>query len=201
MIISYLQSSDNPDSLKITNKQNFYLDSCSSVIPFNKREKGSLIIALINQKKITKIIVPNISVLGRNQIDVLNTIDFFINNDVSLFSQAERLETMDEYGRVKPDTILFLNLFKSLANMEYKNRIESHRFGIQQAKDLGRYKGVGGRQLDSIEEFFDKPKNINILRHLKRGESIRRTAKLVGASPGLVQKVKRWAQDHNKLEN
>jgi DNA invertase Pin-like site-specific DNA recombinase len=145
--------------------------------------------------------VPNISVLGRNQIDVLNTIDFFINNDVSLFSQAERLETMDEYGRVKPDTILFLNLFKSLANMEYKNRIESHRFGIQQAKDLGRYKGVGGRQLDSIEEFFDKPKNINILRHLKRGESIRRTAKLVGASPGLVQKVKRWAQDHNKLEN
>ncbi|MBL6877011.1 MAG: recombinase family protein [Flavobacteriales bacterium] len=201
MIISYLQSSDNPDSLKITNKENFYLDSCSSVIPFNKREKGSLIIALINQKKINKIIVPNISVLGRNQIDVLNTIDFFINNDVSLFSQAERLETMDEYGRVKPDTILFLNLFKSLANMEYKNRIESHRFGIQQAKDLGRYKGVGGRQLDSIEEFFDKPKNINILRHLKRGESIRRTAKLVGASPGLVQKVKRWAQDHNKLEN
>ena len=201
MIISYLQSSDNPDSLKITNKENFYLDSCSSVIPFNKREKGSLIIALINQKKINKIIVPNISVLGRNQIDVLNTIDFFINNDVSLFSQAERLETMDEYGRVKPDTILFLNLFKSLANMEYKNRIESHRFGIQQAKDLGRYKGVGGRQLDSIEEFFEKPKNINILRHLKRGESIRRTAKLVGSSPGLVQKVKRWAQDHNKLEN
>ena len=201
MIISYSQSSDNPDTLKITNKENFYLDNCSSVIPFNKREKGSLIIALINQKKITKIIVPNISVLGRNQIDVLNTIDFFINNDVSLFSQAERLETMDEYGRVKPDTILFLNLFKSLANMEYKSRIESHRFGIQQAKDLGRYKGVGGRQLDSIEEFFDKPKNINILRHLKRGESIRRTAKLVGASPGLVQKVKRWAQDHNKLEN
>ena len=201
MIISYSQSSDNPNTLKIINKENFYLDNCSSVIPFNKREKGSLILALINQKKISKIIVPNISVLGRNQIDVLNTIDFFINNDVSLFSQAERLETMDEYGRVKPDTILFLNLFKSLANMEYKNRIESHRFGIQQAKDLGRYKGVGGRQLDSIEEFFDKPKNINILRHLKRGESIRRTAKLVGASPGLVQKVKRWAQDHNKLEN
>jgi DNA invertase Pin-like site-specific DNA recombinase len=112
MIISYSQSSDNPDTLKIINKENFYLDNCSSVIPFNKREKGSLILALINQKKISKIIVPNISVLGRNQIDVLNTIDFFINNDVSLFSQAERLETMDEYGRVKPDTILFLNLFK-----------------------------------------------------------------------------------------
>jgi DNA invertase Pin-like site-specific DNA recombinase len=201
MIISYFQTTDNSEAQKLLNKENVYLDLCSSVIPFSKREKGSLVFALINQKQISKVVVPNISVLGRNQIDVLNTIDFFINNDISLLSQAERLETMDEYGRIKPDTILFLNLFRSLANMEYKNRKESHRYGIQQAKDLGRYKGVGGRQLDSIEDFFAKPININILRHLKRGESIRRTAKLVGSSPGLVQKVKRWAIDHNKLEN
>ncbi len=201
MIISYFQTTDNSEAQKFLNKENVYLDLCSSVIPFTKREKGSLVFALINQKQISKVVVPNISVLGRNQIDVLNTIDFFINNDISLLSQAERLETMDEYGRIKPDTILFLNLFRSLANMEYKNRKESHRYGIQQAKDLGRYKGVGGRQLDSIEDFFAKPININILRHLKRGESIRRTAKLVGSSPGLVQKVKRWAIDHNKLEN
>jgi|TARA_B110000914_G_C15449066_1_gene439957 DNA invertase Pin-like site-specific DNA recombinase len=201
MIISYFQTTDNSEAQKFLNKENVYLDLCSSVIPFTKREKGSLVFALINQKKISKVVVPNISVLGRNQIDVLNTIDFFINNDISLLSQAERLETMDEYGRIKPDTILFLNLFRSLANMEYKNRKESHRFGIQQAKDLGRYKGVGGRQLDSVEDFFEKPMNISILKHLKRGESIRRTAKLVGSSPGLVQKVKRWAIDHNKLEN
>ena len=163
MIISYFQTTDNSEAQKFHNKENVYLDLCSSVIPFTKREKGSLVFALINQKQISKVVVPNISVLGRNQIDVLNTIDFFINNDISLLSQAERLETMDEYGRIKPDTILFLNLFRSLANMEYKNRKESHRYGIQQAKDLGRYKGVGGRQLDSIEDFFEKPKNINIL--------------------------------------
>ncbi|CAI8373875.1 MAG: recombinase family protein [Flavobacteriales bacterium] len=201
MIIFYIQTNNPLEVQKISNMDNHYIDFCPSIIPFVKREKGSLVFALINQKKVSKVIVPSISVLGRNQIDVLNTIDFFINNDVSLISQAERLETMDEYGRVKSDTILFLNLFRSLANMEYKNRKSSHRFGIQKAKDLGRYKGVGGRQLDSIEGFFEKPKNINILRHLKRGESIRRTAKLVGSSTGLVQKVKRWAIDHNKLEN
>ena len=86
--------------------------------------------------------------------------------------------------RVKPDTILFLNLFRSLANMEYQNRIESQRFGVQQAKELGR----GRRKTITVEEFFDKPKNINILRHLKRGESIRRTAKLVGSSTGQFKK-------------
>ncbi len=200
MIISYFQTNDNFEFQKIQKSENTFIDQCPSIIPFAKREKGSLLFALINQKKISKVIVSNISVLGRNQIDVLNTIDFFIINDVALISTSERLETMDEYGRVKPDTILFLNLFRSLANMEYRNRKDSHRFGIQQAKDLGRYKGVGGRKLESIQEFFDKPVNINILRHLKRGESIRRTAKLVGSSPGLVQKVKRWALDHDKLE-
>ena len=199
MIVTYIQTSNDSQAQMFINKENHYVDLCSSVIPFNKREKGSLILALISQKKISKLIVQNISMLGRNQINVLNTIDFLINNNVCLLSQSEQLETMDEYGRVKQDTILLLNIFRSLANMEYKNRKESHRYGIQQAKELGRYKGVGGRQLESVEEFFEKPKNINILRHLKRGESIRRTAKLVGASPGLVQKVKRWAQDHNRL--
>ena len=198
--ITYYQTHDNLRAENLSKGENVYVDLCSSVIPFSKREKGSLLFALIKQKKISKVIVPSISVLGRNQIDVLNSIDFLIQNDVSLVSQLERLETTDDYGRVKPDTILFLNLFRSLANMEYQNRIESQRFGVQQAKELGRYKGVGGRQLESVEEFFNKPRNINILRHLKRGESIRRTAKLVGSSTGLVQKVKRWALDHNRLE-
>ena len=102
--------------------------------------------------------------LGRNQIDVLNTIDFLIINNVSLTSKNEGLETMDEFGRLKSDTILLLNLLKSLANMEYTNRKESQRYGVSKAKDLGRYKGVGGKQLESIEEFFEKPKTVNIPR-------------------------------------
>ena len=88
MIISYYQTSDNLKAQKFIDKENFYLDFCSSVIPFNKRDKGSLILALIKQKKITKVIVPNISVLGRNQIDVLKTIDYlfiFISRKKFLF--------------------------------------------------------------------------------------------------------------------
>ena len=118
MIISYFQTSDNSEAESLSKRENVYVDLCPSVIPFSKREKGSLLFALIKQKQISKVIVPTISVLGRNQIDVLNSIDFFIQNDVSLISQLERLETTDDYGRVKPDTILFLNLFRSLANME-----------------------------------------------------------------------------------
>ena len=95
MIISYFQTSDNSEAESLSNKENVYVDLCPSIIPFSKREKGSLLFALIKQKKITKVVVPSISVLGRNQIDVLNSIDFFIQNDVSLISKHERLETTD----------------------------------------------------------------------------------------------------------
>jgi len=200
MIIYYIQESDKSKISSNYDSSNHYVDNCSSIIPFSKRDKGSLIFGLIGQKKISKIIVDSISMLGRNQIDVLNTIDFLIQNGVALSSKNEGLDTMDEYGRVRSDTILLLNLLKSLANMEYTNRKESQRYGVSKAKDLGRYKGVGGKQLESIEEFFEKPKTVNILRHLKRGESIRRTAKLVGSSTGLVQKVKRWSIDNDKLQ-
>jgi len=200
MLIYYIQESDKSKISTNMESPNYYVDNCSSIIPFSKRDKGSLIYGLIGQKKISKVLVDSISMLGRNQIDVLKTIDYFIQNGVALSSKKEGLDTMDEYGRIKTDTILLLNLLKSLANMEYTNRKESQRYGVSKAKELGRYKGVGGKQLESIEEFFEKPKTVNILRHLRRGESIRRTAKLVGASTGLVQKVKRWSIDNDKLQ-
>ena len=147
MIIYYIQESDKSKISSNYDSPNHYVDNCSSIIPFSKRDKGSLIFGLIGQKKISKIIVDSISMLGRNQIDVLNTIDFLIQNGVALSSKNEGLDTMDEYGRVRSDTILLLNLLKSLANMEYTNRKESQRYGVSKAKDLGRYKGVGGKQL------------------------------------------------------
>ena len=44
MIVSYFQTTDNFEAEKLLNRENIYLDLCSSVIPFTKREKGSLIL-------------------------------------------------------------------------------------------------------------------------------------------------------------
>ena len=79
MVITYYQTTNDSDVKTFTNKENTYVDLCSSVIPFDKREKGSLILALISQKKISKLIVKNISMLGRNQINVLNTIQLIFS--------------------------------------------------------------------------------------------------------------------------
>ena len=87
MVITYLQTTSDSKAEMFLNKDNTYVDLCSSIIPFDKRDKGSLVMALISQKKISKLLVQNISMLGRNQINVLNTIDHLINNNVCLVSQ------------------------------------------------------------------------------------------------------------------
>ena len=57
MIISYFQTHDNLKAETLSKRENVYVDLCSSVIPFSKREKGSLLFALVKQKKISKVIV------------------------------------------------------------------------------------------------------------------------------------------------
>ena len=41
MIISYFQTHDNLKAETLSKRENVYVDLCSSVIPFSKREKGS----------------------------------------------------------------------------------------------------------------------------------------------------------------
>ena len=82
----------------------------------------------------------------------------------------------------------------------YKNLDTKLSFGVPN-ETVFRLLGNSNFNFKNKRPKFSDYLIINILRHLKRGESIRRTAKLVGSSPGLVQKVKRWAIDHNKLEN
>ena len=57
MLINYIQESDKFKISSNYDSPNYYVDNCSSIIPFSKRDKGSLIFGLIGQKKISKIIV------------------------------------------------------------------------------------------------------------------------------------------------
>ena len=54
MIIYYIQESDKSKISSNYDSSNHDVDNCSSIIPFSKRDKGSLIFGLIGQKKISK---------------------------------------------------------------------------------------------------------------------------------------------------
>ena len=82
----------------------------------------------------------------------------------------------------------------TLAEFERDRLTERRKEGIQRAKERGAYSQNGGNRVPlTLQEFFNKDKNAKCLKELKRGESLRRAAKLSGVSLGTAQKVSKFA--------
>jgi DNA invertase Pin-like site-specific DNA recombinase len=164
-------------------------DKESGLIEFKKRTKGKQIWDLAESNELEELHVHSIDRLGRNTLDILNTIQFLTTKGVNVISTKEGLQTMVE-GKENPIAKLMIGILATLSEFEVERMKERQREGIQKAKDRKAYIGNGGdRRSESIEEFLNKKASKRVLKHLKQGDSIRRTAKLAEVSIGTVQKV------------
>ena len=84
----------------------------------------------------------------------------------------------------------------NIAEMERESILERQREGIALAKLKGIYKGRVLGSKESEEDFLAKYKEV--VKSLKKGNSVRDTAKICKVSTGTVQKVKRLMK---KAEN
>ena len=83
----------------------------------------------------------------------------------------------------------------TLSEFERERILERQAEGIQKAKERGVYKTNGGNRVPlTLQEFFNKEKNVRCLKELKRGESLRRAAALAGVSLGTAQKISKLAR-------
>ncbi len=84
---------------------------------------------------------------------------------------------------------LLVSVLSTLAEIDYNNRREAQREGIERAKAEGKYKGrANGTSLSDIQLV---EKHSDIVRELNSGDSIRRTARLTKKSKSTVQHVKK----------
>lgn len=165
-----------------------FVDKISGAIPLAERPAGKKLLAKVDAGEITAIRVTSIDRLGRNTIDILQTVQSLTHKGVNVISEKEGLQTLID-GKTNPTAKMLLGVLGSLAEFERELIRDRQREGIARAKKAGRYKTNGGRNKESAEEFLNKEKNQVCLRELKRGESIRRAAKLAGVSPATAQKV------------
>ncbi len=166
-----------------------YWDKISGMIPFEKRPKGWQLISDAKKGKIREVEVHSIDRLGRDAINVLQTIKTFTGLGVNVVSKKEGLSTLLENGEQNPVAKLIVSVLSTIAEIDYNNRREAQREGIERAKAEGKYLGRSeGSTLSDIELI---EKHSDIVKELNRGESIRRTAKLTGKSTGTVQKIRK----------
>lgn len=200
MKVNYIRVSSGTQNcdvqvFNLSSEYKVYKDICSGSIDFSERTEGAKIIQLVKEGKVEEILIHDISRIGRNNLDVLNMIQFFTLNNVNLVSRREGLSTMIE-GKPNPIASLMVGLLSTLAEYELERLRERRNEGIAKAKDRGVYANHGGnRRIETREEFLAKSDTKKIIKYLAEGNSLRRTALLAQSSLGKVQKVARVLED------
>jgi len=169
-----------------------YVDECSGSIAFKDRPEAK---KLLNNKELTEIHVHSIDRLGRNTLDIMQTIQDFTNKGINVVSTKEGLQTIVD-GKENPIAKMMVGILGTLAEFELNRIKERQAEGIAKAKAKGVYKE--GRKVgssESIEVFVNKASTQSILKYLRNNESVRRTALLSKTSEGTVKKVKKMLRD------
>ena len=163
-----------------------YTDECSGSIAFKDRKEASKLLA---NDEVSEVLVHSIDRLGRNTIDIMNTIQDFTNRGINVISEKEGLQTIID-GKENPISKMMIGILGTLAEFELSRTKERQAEGIAKAKAKGSYLGRSKGSAESVEVFMSKASTKAIMRYLKQKESISRTAKLSGTSEGSVKKVK-----------
>ncbi|TJY35900.1 recombinase family protein [Pontimicrobium aquaticum] len=169
--------------------EQLYNDVISGSVPFADRPQGLKLIQDIKEDKIKYVTVSSIDRLGRNTLDILQTIELFNESGVNLRVDNLGIESMT---KGKPNQVfkLIISVMSNVSEMEREAILERQREGISLAKLKGVYKGRVKGSKESKKEFLVKYKNVS--RQLKKGKSLRDIAKLCDVSLGTVQKVKAY---------
>ena len=135
------------------------------------------------------ILVSELSRVGRQIWEVLETVKNCIDSNVNMYFDKENFSLFDENCKVLPTTAIYISCLGFCAEIERENiayRLNSGRaLAIERGVKMGRKVGSVKSKEQKSEEYA------NVIRHLKKGQSIRNTAKLCGVSVSTVQRVKK----------
>lgn len=166
------------------------MDKVSGSIAFKERPQGIELTKLINQNKVSELVVEEFSRLGRNTGDVINTLDWLDEKCVNVVVRNVGLQSRPN-GIKNPIWKMISSVMSSLYEMELDNIKERTTVGrlvyVQQGGKLGRPIGTN----EKIVEFLKKPVSKQISKCLDKGLTIREIGKIVNVSTRTVMKVKK----------
>ena len=135
------------------------------------------------------ILVSELSRVGRQIWEVLETVKNCIDSNVNMYFHKENFSLFDEKGKVLATTAIYISCLGFCAEMERENIA----YRLNSGRDLAKANGVKmGRKVGSVKSKEKKAEEYApVIRSLKKGKSIRDTAKLCDVSISTVQRVKR----------
>jgi DNA invertase Pin-like site-specific DNA recombinase len=164
----------------------------SGKVPFKEREKGKVLVELIENGEVETIVVEELSRLGRNTVDVLTTLQWLEEKGVNVVVRGMGNLQSHFDGKKNPIWNLITSVMSSLYELEreqIKERTEMGRkmYVINGGK-LGRRTGSN----ENLQTFLQKPKVKQIQSLLEKGKSVRDICGRLEVSPTTVVKVRKY---------
>ena len=166
----------------------------SGKIPFSERTEGNKLTQLVNEGKVSEVVVEELSRLGRNTIDTLTTLKFFEDNGVNVVVKSMgNLQSMVNEKK-NPIWNLITSVMSSLYELERENILERTEMGrkmyVMNGGKLGRKVGT----TENRSDFLKKEKTQKIVSLLEKGKSVRDISGRLGVSTKTVVKVRKYVE-------
>ena len=145
-------------------------------------------LAYAKDNHIGVILFSELSRAGRQIWEVLETVKYCVDNKIDMFFQKEGLRLFDG-EKVNGVMAIYISCLSFCAEKERENIA----FRLNQGRQLAIEKGVRmGRPHGSIKTLDQlSAEYAPVIKCLKRGQSVRNTAKICGVSTSTVQRVKK----------
>ena len=144
-------------------------------------------IEYVKNNQIDKVLVLEISRLGRNTLEALKVIELLNEEKICLYVKNYNIETIDEEGKVNPMAQFLVTILLEVARME--------RTTIKQRMESGyaNYRNTGGKvgRKEGFRKTTDqmKAEYVEELKLLRKGISLRNVSKITGTSVNTLRKV------------
>ena len=166
----------------------FFEEHISGIKRNEERPVLSDCLEFCESNHVDNILVSELSRLGRNVDEVLATVKRCKDSQINIYFQKEGLSLFQPDGSKNPFLNIFISILGTVAEMERENiqfRLDSGRkLYIEKGGKLGRKVGSVKTREKKEEEYK------YVIKELRRGTSVRRTAKLCDVSASTVARIK-----------
>lgn len=200
MIVLYTRVStleQNPDRQLTNSKDYDYVltDYCSGSLPLYQRPKGSEIKKMIDNKSLTRLVIHDVTRIGRNTLDVLSIWSELTERGIVIECKNPNIRNINDDGKVDKFSELMLSILSTMSQFEKSLIRERQLEGIKVRKEKGLYGGRRIGTVDSVQSFLKKKRSQDILNYLSKGTySYDEISKILSVSTTTITKVKKMSQ-------
>ena len=153
-----------------------------------ERKELAKMVEFIKNNSIDKVLVTELSRLGRDTLQVLEVIEMFNREGISLYIQNYNIETLTAQGEVNTMSQFLITILAEVARMERKiirERVESgYKYYRANGGKVGRKEGYKKSDETMTEQYAEE------IKLLKKGISLRNISKITGTSINTIRKCK-----------